>query len=104
MAMDRAAFEALIARMEALALGNPAVYRRRVYALALLGYGYIVLVAPLLLARRSMWTRMETPAGERLTRAMAPGLFQMIDDLRERLRTPVLDEVVLTSGFNAGVM
>jgi len=48
--MDRAAFEALIVRMEALAVGNPAAYRRRVFALALLGYGYLVLVVLVLLA------------------------------------------------------
>jgi Zn-dependent protease with chaperone function len=132
--MDRAAFEALIARMEALAAGNPAAYRRRVFALAVLGYGYLCLVvlvllaacafliasvvylralavnlsfvagAPLLLVLRSMWIKMEAPAGERLTRAMSPELFQMIDELRQRLRTPPLHSVVLTPEFNAGVM
>jgi Zn-dependent protease with chaperone function len=132
--MDRAAFEALIVRMEALAVGNPAAYRRRVFALALLGYGYLMLVvlvllalcaffiasvvylralavkllfvagAPLLLVLRSMWIKMETPAGERLTRTMAPELFRMIDELCARLRTPALHDVRLTPEFNAGVM
>ena len=36
--MDRGAFEALIARMEAMAASNPAAYRRRVFGLAILGY------------------------------------------------------------------
>ena len=101
MAMDRAAFEALIARMEALAAGKPAAYRRRVFALALLGY---LAAAPLLLVLRSMWIKMETPAGEPLTRAMTPELFRMIDGLRQRLRTPPLHHVLLTPEFNAGVM
>jgi Zn-dependent protease with chaperone function len=100
--MDRAAFEALIARMEALAIGNPAAYRRRVLALALLGY--VVAAAPLLLVLRSLRIKMEPPAGERLTRAMSPELFRMIDGLRQRLRTPPLDNVLLTPEFNAGVM
>src|SRR6266850_1969824 len=104
MATDRAAFEALIARMEALAIGNPAAYRRRVLALALLGYGYFLLVAPLLLVLRSLWIKMEPPAGERLTRAMAPELFNMIEGLRRRSRTPPLHKVLLTPDFNAGVM
>ncbi|MFL6602664.1 MAG: M48 family metallopeptidase [Steroidobacteraceae bacterium] len=104
MATDRAAFEALIARMEALAIGNPAAYRRRVLALALLGYGYFILVAPLLLVLRSLRVKMQPPAGERLTRAMAPELFNMIDGLRRRLRTPPLHKVLLTPDFNAGVM
>jgi Zn-dependent protease with chaperone function len=100
--MDRAAFEALIARMEALAVGRPAAYRRRVLALALLGYG--VAAVPLLLVMRSLRIKMEPPAGERLTRAMSPELFSLIDGLRQRLRTPPLHKVVLTPEFNAGVM
>lgn len=134
MAMDRAAFEALITRMEALAASNPAAYRRRVFGLALLGYGYLVLLvfgllalcavcvasvvylkllaikllllagAPLLMVLRSMRIKLEPPAGERLTRQMAPELFRMLDELRQRLRTPTLHNVLLTPDFNAGVM
>ncbi len=134
MAMDRAAFEALIARMDALSARDPAAYRRRVFGLALLGYGYLVVVvlvmlalcaffiatvlylkafaikllllvgAPLLMVLRSMWVTLEIPSGERLTRAMVPDLFQMLDDLRRQLRTPSLHNVLLTSDFNAGVM
>jgi Zn-dependent protease with chaperone function len=102
MAMDRAAFEALIVRMEALAAANPAGYRRRVFALALLGYVSLALIV--LVSWRSLRVKIETPAGERLTRAMAPELFGMIDGLRERLHTPALDNVLLTPEFNAGVM
>jgi Zn-dependent protease with chaperone function len=134
MSMDRAAFEALITRMEALAAGNPAAYRRRVFGLAILGYGYLVLVVlvllamcaiviasmvylkaiavkllflvggPLVLVLRSMWVRLEIPAGERLTRQRVPQLFQILDELRRRLRTPPLHNVLLTPDFNAGVM
>src|SRR4029077_6615751 len=118
MSMDRGAFEALIARMEAMAASNPAAYRRRVFVLAILGYGYLVLVVlvllalcvillasivylqalavkllflvggPLFLLLRSLWVRLEPPAGERLTQAMVPELFQMLAQLRMRLRTP----------------
>src|ERR1700749_3627775 len=102
MSMDRGAFEALIARMEALAVSHPAAYRRRVFGLAILGYGYLIAVVtvllvlcaillvsvlylqaiavkllflfggPLLLVLRSMWVRLDPPAGERLTRAEVP--------------------------------
>src|ERR1700751_5445551 len=102
MAMDRAAFEALIARMEMLASRNPAAYRRRVFGWAVLGYGYLLLVVlvllaacalvvagfmflkalavkllllvggPLLLVLRSMWVKLEKPAGERLTLESSP--------------------------------
>jgi Zn-dependent protease with chaperone function len=47
---------------------------------------------------------MEAPAGERLTRKSSPELFEMLDELRKRLRTPALHEVLLTPDFNAGVM
>src|ERR1700730_2025129 len=107
MSMDRAAFEALITRMEALAASNPAAYRRRVFGLAVLGYGYLLLTVlvllalcvfllasivylqaiavkllflvggPLLLVLRSMWVKLEPPAGERLTSQMVPELFRM---------------------------
>jgi Zn-dependent protease with chaperone function len=107
--MDRAAFEALITRMERLATKHPAAYRRRVFIWALLGYGYLILIvlvllAPLLLIRRSMWVRMEPPSGERLQRKTSPELFEMLDGLRKQLRTPRLDYVLLTPDFNAGVM
>src|SRR3954452_9566485 len=108
MSMDRAAFETLITRMEALAAGNPRAYRRRVFGMAILGYGDLVLVVatllalcailllgiayrlviaaqllhavggPLLLVLRSLWVELVPPAGERLTRAMVPDLFQML--------------------------
>lgn len=132
--MDRAAFEALISRMEALASSDPPAYRRRVFGLAFLGYGFLLLVvlvllalcvffiatllylkviaiklafvfgAPLLVVVRAMWVRLEAPAGERLSREASPALFGMLDDLRGRLKTPRLHRVLLTSDFNAGVM
>jgi Zn-dependent protease with chaperone function len=134
MSMDRGEFEALIGRMEALASGNPAAYRRRVFGLALLGYIYLSLVVLVLLVTcavliaslayleaiavkllfpvgallwlvlRSMWVELEPPAGERLTARMAPQLFQMLDDLCLRLGTARIRNVLLTPDFNAGVM
>lgn len=134
MSMDRGAFETLITRMEALAAGNPGAYRRRVFGMAVLGYGYLLLVAaallvlcaallvssvylqdlavrlllvaggPLLLVLRSMWVKLEPPAGERLTKATVPELFAMLESLRARLRTPRIHSVLLTPDFNAGVM
>jgi Zn-dependent protease with chaperone function len=134
MSMDRAAFETLIRRMEALAASNPGAYRRRVFGLAILGYGYLVLVVlvllalcavllasilylqvialklllvvggPLLLVLRSMWVELQPPAGERLTQSRVPELFQMLEELRKRLRTPRIHHVLLTADFNAGVM
>jgi Zn-dependent protease with chaperone function len=134
MSMDRGTFEALITRMEAMSAAHPGAYRRRVFGMAWLGYGYLFLIvlvllamcaivvasvvylkalavkllfvigAPLLLVLRSMWVKLEPPAGQRLTRRMAPELFQVLDGLRQKLRTPRIHNVLLTPDFNAGVM
>jgi len=134
MSMDRGAFEALITRMEALAVSHPRAYRRRVFAMAILGYGYLLLLVtvllavcaillmgiayrqviavqllfvvggPLLLVLRSTWVRLEPPAGERLSPEQVPELFAMLHSLRERLQTPRIHRVLLTPDFNAGVM
>jgi Zn-dependent protease with chaperone function len=91
--MDRAAFEALIARTEEFAARNPTAYRWRVYALAAVGYLYLALVvlalvalfvavitlavysrgwaiklvplvgAPLLVVLRAMRVKLERPTG-----------------------------------------
>jgi Zn-dependent protease with chaperone function len=131
--MEPAEFEALVSRMERLAADRPAAYRRRVFGLAFLGYGYLALVvlvllalcaltlaslkaaalaarlffvvgATLILVLRAMWVKMTPPSGERLTRGLSPELFQLLDRLYERLQAPPLHEIVLTPDFNAGVM
>src|SRR5579875_1127284 len=131
--MEQQAFESLIGRMEALANSRPAAYRRRVLLLALLGYGYLVLISMVLLALiilmmlnlkasallitglylliapililvvRSMWAAQKAPVGEPLTREQVPELFAVLDALAIRLNTPALDAVLLVSEFNAGV-
>src|SRR6202042_262065 len=99
MAMEQAELEALVGRMEKFAVEQPAAYRRRVFGLALLGYGYLAIVvllllalvvadfvyfkgaalipffivgAPLILVVRAMWFRFVPPPGERLTRQAVP--------------------------------
>jgi hypothetical protein len=49
--MERSEFEALVTRMEGLAAERPVAYRRRVFALAALGYGYLLFVCASLRAR-----------------------------------------------------
>jgi Zn-dependent protease with chaperone function len=133
MAMERAEFEAFIARMERVAAERPVAYRRRVYALAALGYGYLLFVVVALLGLlalailsvaylkifgvklvilvgalffaviRALWVTQDAPAGERVTPADAPQLFGMLVDLRQRLQTPAIHAVLVTPEFNAAV-
>ena len=127
--MDAATFEALVARSEELAARNPQQYRWRVFALAAVGYLYLALVvglllalfiviaaslmylkalaikllfvvgAPLLIVLRALWVRLPPPSGVVLTRANAPALHAMLDELRLRLNAPRLHHVLLTADF-----
>lgn len=110
--MQRREFEALVSRLDDLATRDREGYRRRVVALAVLGYGYLaVLVVALSLLTlaalasvlafkalglklalviggflwvvvRSLWVRIDPPAGAPVTRAEAPVLFAPLDWLR----------------------
>lgn len=127
-------FEALVARLEPRARANPGAYRAAVVALALMGYGYLALVVGLLLVLlallvlsvvalkalaiklaiplaffvwfvlKALWVRVPSPEGRVLTRAEAPELFALVDNLRRRLRTPPFHVILLTDDFNAGVV
>jgi Zn-dependent protease with chaperone function len=131
--MQQAEFESLVVRMERFAEREPHAYRRRVFGLAALGYVYLILVVLALAALtvaaaasilylkavalklslfvgallwaviRALWVKLEPPDGERILRGQAPELFALIDDLRRRLQTPPVHEVLLTADFNAGV-
>ena len=131
--MEQAQFEALIERMERFAIERPAAYRRRVYGLAALGYGYLLFVVLVLLALsalaimsllylkgfavklilvigallfavlRSLWVKQEPPKGETVNAGEAPELFAMLRQLQQRLQTPEIHAVLVTTDFNAAV-
>ena len=124
-------FDALVGRLEQQACRRPTLYKIKVLLLALLGYGYIFLVLTLLLTMtvasvvflkaiavhviisillllwvvvRSLWVRIDPPAGITLKRRDAPALFELIDDLQRRLHAPRFHTVLITDEFNASVM
>lgn len=128
--MDAAAFRALVERLEPGATARPALYRARVAALAVLGYGYVlgmlvlltatsvVLVVagrglgvkaaiPLLVvvgaALRALWVQVSAPQGMALREADAPQLFALVRTLGRRLKAPRVHAVLVTSDLNAGV-
>jgi Zn-dependent protease with chaperone function len=133
MSMTRSQFETLVARMEAVAKQDPRAYRRRVYALAALGYAYIALVVLILLGLtglaavsvvylkffgvkllivvaavlwavvRSLRVRINAPTDPVVGRGDAPALFALLDHLQTQLRTPAIHQVQITNEFNAGV-
>lgn len=124
-------FDALVARLEYQANQHPFLYKSRISFMALLGYGYItVVLTGLLLATvvslvllkglglklaiplliliwavlKALWVRLEPPAGRRIVKREAPALFEMINDLRRRLRAPSFHRVLITDEFNACVV
>ena len=131
--MHQAEFESLVGRMERFAEREPQAYRRRVFGLAALGYVYLLVVVLALVTLtvtavfsvlylkaaaltlslfvgallwaviRALWVKLEPPDGERILYGQAPDLFALVDDLRRRLKTPAVHEVLLTADFNAGV-
>jgi Zn-dependent protease with chaperone function len=131
--MERADFEALIERMERAAAEHPVAYRRRVFGLAALGYGYLALVLLVLLGVgaltivgfsalsifgvkiilvvgallytviRALWVRQAPPEGEAVTPSDAPLLFALVGELQQRLKTPPIHCVLVTPELNAAI-
>ncbi len=113
--------------METLASARPVAYRGLVFALALLGYAYLLLVVVvlslLLLASlktavlqfallfaallavilRAMWVKVASPAGEPLSARAEPELFALLESLQRQLHTPRLHRVLLVPDFNAAI-
>jgi Zn-dependent protease with chaperone function len=119
--------------MERIAQDRPVQYRRRVFGLAALGYGYLLFVVAVLMGLsalsiwslvylkavgiklvliigallyavlRSLWVKQEAPSGEAVTAVEAPQLFRLLAELQQRLKTPAIHTVLITPELNAAV-
>lgn len=133
-AMTDEQMEALIRRLEPLALSHPRRYRVKVVLLALLGNAYVglmlLLLVVLLLALciavtklkalaikliiglalflwmvlKALWVKLEPPSGIEVTAQQAPGLFALIEGLRNELKSSRFHHVLITDDYNAGVL
>ena len=113
---------------------NPKAYQSKVRMLAILGNAYIVfgiiilstililsclsilvlkalaikLIAVvgvfLYVVIRSLWVRVDPPAGIHISKNEAPELFSIIDDLKKKLNSPNFHHVLITDDFNAAVV
>jgi hypothetical protein len=52
---------------------------------------------------RALWVRLEEPEGVALERADAPGLFDALDRIRQRIDGPPVHRIYLDSEFNASI-
>src|SRR5213592_3003241 len=70
---------------------------------ALIKLGWpLLLVAYAIL--RALWVRFPRPDGVEVTRAQAPPLFAMVDELRRKLACPRFHHVLLTAEWNAALV
>ena len=83
-----------------VAFGWWTVHGGRVVA-AKLGFVVLALVWGVL---RSMWVKLDPPAGRAVTRQDAPALFAMIDEVRQAARAPYVHTVLVTEEFNAAIV
>ncbi|MEO8139158.1 MAG: M48 family metallopeptidase [Gemmatimonadota bacterium] len=131
MAMDDAAFAALVERLERRAAHAPTAYRLRVLGLAALGYGYMLgvlllliavaillvatlrglaikLVIPLLVVigavARALWVHLPAPEGVPLKEADAPALFTLVRQVQRQLRAPRVHTILIIPEVNAAAV
>lgn len=131
--MENNPLAARIRPLEAFAASNPALYQFRVALLALLGYAYLLLVVALLLAivvatflytsinflvikvvwiplvlvgmvLRSLWITIPKPDGLELQRSDAPALFDLIEEITQKLNGPKVHHVLVSDEFNASIV
>lgn len=96
----------LAVAMAAILVGAVGLSVARGSLLLALGGGIELLVIVVVLGGallRILTLRVPQPEGRPVTRAEAPGLFALLDELRRQLGAPALDAVLLTPSFNAGV-
>lgn len=74
------------------------------FLILLLKKKLIFILLPLIwVLARALWVKIDPPQGYPLTRKEYPQLFDEIDELTQKLKTPKLHEIILTSEFNAAV-
>lgn len=76
------------------------------YAIILLLKSKIIfLLLPVIwILLRALWIKVPAPEGFELTRQDYPALFEMLDALSKKLKTPKIHQVLLTNEFNAAIV
>jgi Zn-dependent protease with chaperone function len=125
---------ALVERLERQAEANPSRYARKVLLFGLLGYavlglalvllvglaigvGFLAAKSTLLIGKaiiplaglawvilRALRIRLDPPEGYSVSAQEAPALFEMIEEVRHRVRGPTVHEVLVDGQFNASVV
>jgi hypothetical protein len=69
-----------------------------------LGIGALLGVVTLVALVRSLWVNLDEPDGLRLTREQAPKLFDVLDELRQKMGGIRLHSISISNEFNAGIV
>ncbi|KST63540.1 M48 family metallopeptidase [Mastigocoleus testarum] len=133
MTLTQEQFDNLVKQLEVYAYRQPEDFRKRVFLLVIMGYGYILIVLSFLLwvivticsanyrslwmgsalvialillgiVVRSLWVQIPKPKGKRLRRKEVPCLFKLVDELSIILKTPKFHNILLTNELNAAVL
>lgn len=90
--------------LAALLLGYGALVAETPVGIFLLVAGSLLLTLGGFQALDLLWVRLEQPPGRRLRRREAPELFATLQQLRRSLRSKRLNQVLLTTEFNASIV
>lgn len=88
---------AMCGLMIALVVAAPATIKLALVGLIAFGGVFVAVV-------RGLWVKLEPPKGEVVTRAEAPKLFQLFDELRSALDCQPFHHVAIVGDVNAGVV
>ena len=131
--MQEKEFVALVDQLELYERQHPTTYRLRVALLAALGYLLlfgvllviliffvgvvllrmvnifviqimIVMLGAAFIILQSLWIKFPEPEGDELKHDDAPGLFELVDEVRAATGGPKLRKILLTGEYNAGIV
>lgn len=126
-------FVQLVEKYTEISRKHPTLYRLQVLTVALFGYFYIyfilllsllliflilaslasghaaalkflvILIALTYAIIRALWIKFEKPSGLKITVNDAPKLFHELEELKGRLKSPKIHEVLVNTTYNAGI-
>ncbi len=64
----------------------------------------LIIVLVIVAILRALWVKADPPKGIAVTRAEAPSLFAMLDEVRAKVSGPKADKVLIAPDFNAAIV
>lgn len=77
--------------------------RHNTFTMVKIGLFALVLLPIFWVTLRAFFTRIRPPEGRAVTREEAPRLFEALDKIRQRLKGPPIDQVLVDDQYNAAI-